>query len=237
MMVSAGLIARPLEAQRRDSVKVIRWPRVAVGAGAVVLLSGVDALVSRSLEHADGATLSAAHLLDHGGDAYGMVSVVGGLAAVGALSHDRAIWRLAVRTAESVALSGLFVQSTKHVVGRLRPNQDSDLDGYDFRPGGGDPSFPSGHTAVAFALATSLGDAVPNSWARAGLFLVAGGTAWARLTEERHWLSDVAAGAAVGWLAAQTVDGRIRVLGFRAPRLHVVEGGVGLGWSLHVPGD
>lgn len=71
------------------------------------------------------------------------------------------------------------------------------------RPGGrGDylpflSSFPSGHTASAFASASSLGYAY--GW-KAGLpaFLVATSISVARITENAHWLSDVVSGAALG---------------------------------------
>jgi hypothetical protein len=79
----------------------------------------------------------------------------------------------------------------KAVVGRERPN------------GADDNSFPSGHASCAFALATVLsehngiGVAVP-AYATAGLI------AWSRLRRDAHWLSDVLAGGAIGYIVGRT---------------------------------
>ena len=118
-----------------------------------------------------------------------------------------------------------MTQATKEFVGRARPFQDQDRDGLDFAPFSSQTSFPSGHTAAAFAVATTLGDAAGSTWARAGLYGLATGTAWARLAEEKHWLSDVVAGAALGVLSARVANGRTAVLGLHAPR--ILRGGVG----------
>jgi membrane-associated phospholipid phosphatase len=80
----------------------------------------------------------------------------------------------------------------KEAVGRERPN------------GQDDKSFPSGHTSNAFAMATvaerhygwKLG--VP-AYALAGLMGVS------RMNEDKHWLSDVVAGATLGFVVGQTV--------------------------------
>lgn len=57
-------------------------------------------------------------------------------------------------------------------------------------------SFPSSHAANAFAVATVLA----RRWRRATLpaFALAALVGWSRLYLDRHWLSDVAAGAALG---------------------------------------
>jgi membrane-associated phospholipid phosphatase len=72
------------------------------------------------------------------------------------------------------------------------------------RPDGGGGSFFSAHTARAFVLATAAGsvasirgrESAPWIWAT-GLTL-ATGVAYLRLAGDAHWLTDVAAGAAIG---------------------------------------
>lgn len=60
-------------------------------------------------------------------------------------------------------------------------------------------SFPSGHTALAFATALTLGHLLPRGkW----LFYLAAGLVGAeRVAESVHWTSDVVAGAGLGLLA------------------------------------
>jgi hypothetical protein len=78
------------------------------------------------------------------------------------------------------------------------------------RPNGDDRSFPSSHTAAAFALATVIADEYRDDdktvpYLAYGLATL---TAYSRLNDNRHWGSDVVAGALIGYYTAKTV-GRI----------------------------
>ena len=65
-------------------------------------------------------------------------------------------------------------------------------------------SFPSGHAAITFAGATVLERHV--GWQRSVLaYMIASYVAASRLHDNRHYLSDVAFGAAVGTIAGRTV--------------------------------
>jgi membrane-associated phospholipid phosphatase len=72
------------------------------------------------------------------------------------------------------------------------------------RPDGSQFSFPSGHTSVSFASATIL---QRHLGAKAGIpaYAVATYVAASRIQERRHFLSDVAFGAAIGIVAGRTV--------------------------------
>ena len=85
--------------------------------------------------------------------------------------------------------------------------------------------------AAAFALATSLADDIHRTWATVGLYGMAGAVAWSRVNDNRHWLTDVAAGALVGITSAKLASGRWRIFGLRAPSLIAAPRGAGLGWS------
>jgi undecaprenyl-diphosphatase len=64
-------------------------------------------------------------------------------------------------------------------------------------------SFPSSHAANAFTIAWVLA----RRWRRAapGLLLLAAAVAFARMYLNRHFLSDVVTGAAIGWVSAHLV--------------------------------
>lgn len=70
------------------------------------------------------------------------------------------------------------------------------------RPNGGDfKSFPSGHTASVF-MGAELVRMEYGPWWGAGAYLVAGSVGALRMYNNRHWFSDVLAGAGVGILTA-----------------------------------
>ena len=60
------------------------------------------------------------------------------------------------------------------------------------------PSFPSGHTAAAFSLATSLSITYPKWYVIAPSAVWACGVGMARMNQGVHYPSDVFAGAAIG---------------------------------------
>jgi membrane-associated phospholipid phosphatase len=66
-------------------------------------------------------------------------------------------------------------------------------------------SFPSGHTATAFAGAEILWQEYKDvsPWYGVAGYLVAGGTGLLRIYNGRHWLTDVAAGAGIGILSTK----------------------------------
>jgi hypothetical protein len=69
------------------------------------------------------------------------------------------------------------------------------------RPDTGQPtSFPSGHTAQAFAAATFMAKEYghKNIWYSIGAYTVAAGIGTMRMMNNRHWVSDVLVGAGIG---------------------------------------
>ncbi|MFD9129697.1 phosphatase PAP2 family protein [Kitasatospora sp. NPDC059571] len=74
-------------------------------------------------------------------------------------------------------------------------------------------SFPSGHTASAFAFATAVGTRLP--WTAAPLGLLAAGVSYSRVHTGVHYPGDVAAGALLGMVAASAVGGVGRHLAAR----------------------
>jgi membrane-associated phospholipid phosphatase len=98
------------------------------------------------------------------------------------------------------------------------------------RPDGTPYSFPSGHTSAAFASATVL---QRNFGWKVGVpaYAVASYVATSRIQDKKHFLSDVAFGAAIGIVAGRTVtvgrgDRRFAVAPLAVP------GGAGVSFSL-----
>ena len=90
--------------------------------------------------------------------------------------------------------TGVIVWGMKEIIGRKRPLDDVV----------GNPAFPSGHTAYAFAGATLLAARYPKL--RIPLYIGAGLVGFTRIYLGRHYLSDVIAGAAVGTITGALVS-------------------------------
>jgi PAP2 superfamily len=91
-------------------------------------------------------------------------------------------------TAKAAITTGILVQTLKTVTARERPD------------GSARTSFPSGHTAQAFLGAALLDDEFRESapWVGPAAYTVASGVGVLRMYNNRHWQSDVFAGAALG---------------------------------------
>lgn len=71
--------------------------------------------------------------------------------------------------------------------------------------GNGEDAFPSGHTAISFMCAEFLWQEFRASkpWIGYTGYALAAGVAYLRVHNNRHWVSDVVAGAAVGMLSTK----------------------------------
>ena len=104
----------------------------------------------------------------------------------------------------SVLAAGGGALALKEVVGRARP-KDSPHDHLSFDAFSGQTSFPSGHAAIAFALAESVNLTSGSRLAPWRTYPAAAMVAWSRVRDDHHWTSDVVAGAALGVWTARKV--------------------------------
>jgi membrane-associated phospholipid phosphatase len=208
----------------------IRLWHAAVAVGGLSALMLLDEPMQRFAGHNSGSGAdNVAGVVRHFGqpEVYGTVTV--GLLAAGLATGRPQLTRAGGHLAASLALAGLTVQAGKYAFGRPRPEQSLDADGY--VPFSGQVAMPSGHSAMAFALATSLADDIHRPWATVGLYGMATAVAWSRVNDNRHWLTDVAAGALVGITSAKLASGRWRIFGIKVPSIVASPTGMGLGWS------
>ena len=113
------------------------------------------------------------------------------------IKHDKGLLKDAVYVGTSVAGAFVVTYGMKYLVDRERP-YDKYPDRVHAYSHEGSPSFPSGHTATAFALATSLSVKYPKWYVIAPSALWACSVGVSRMNEGVHYPSDVLAGAAIG---------------------------------------
>ncbi len=130
--------------------------------------------------------------------------VFGGVWFAAKLAHnDEARWESAVMR-RAIVLETISSEVMKVAFRRKRPGPGVPPDHWN----GGGLSFPSGHTAAAFAIGTVLAESGDDRhrWLRRVIGYGLGiGTGYQRLNHDAHWLSDTVAGAALGIAAAKFV--------------------------------
>lgn len=178
-------------------------PTVLTAAGATFL----PAIIDRPLDDAiEGA---ASHDLDRTYDAvepFGRVRasyIAGGtvLAAGLATGSDTAL-RAGAECVEAGLFTITLTSLLKNATGRLRPGETDDP--FEFHPFDRGNAWPSSHAAQAFASAAVFTSYTPW-WGDMLLLAGASTVAGFDLYDNRHWASDIAGGALLGWVIGRAV--------------------------------
>jgi membrane-associated phospholipid phosphatase len=200
--------------RRADGVKL------GILAGAALLLTTVDARGDAWARRPAIQSNSTLRSLSKIGDATGTyVALSVGPASwlLGRARNDSGVALLGLRTTEAAVLSTATVGAIKLLAGRSRPYASADHRPTHWNLLGGfrsdsTRSFVSGHSALSAAAAVTLA----AEWRRQGsagwktvgpplVYALASLTAASRVRDRQHWLSDVAAGSAVGMASALLV--------------------------------
>ena len=155
-------------------------------------------------EHRDATSNTVASVGNTFGDWRVLIPAVSAGYLAGEIAGSGAIKGTVLRAGAAVALATGVSSALKYTVGRSRP--DVAGTNIEFRPFSGSASFPSGHTAAAFALATAVADQTNDGWSDYLLYGAATVTALSRINNNRHWTSDVLIGGLVGHLSARWVS-------------------------------
>lgn len=134
-----------------------------------------------------------------------MPFLAAGIFSVSLITDDARFQDAAFTSLQSLAYAGAVTRVLKGAFGRYRPEANGGA--YRFAPLSGNTSFPSGHATAAFALITPWVLYYPNV-ATYGLFSLSAGTAVARIALDKHWPTDVLAGAAIGFFTARYLTRR-----------------------------
>lgn len=124
---------------------------------------------------------------------YAPLAVVYGLNAIGIKGKNNFGNRTAI-VIKSLLINELMVSNLKIWINEERPN-------------GGEHSFPSGHTSVAFAMAHFMHKEYGEQsiWFSIGAYSCATTVGLLRVAGNAHWISDVFAGAGFGILSTELV--------------------------------
>jgi len=195
------------EVRAKPSFRSAVLPLAGLVVGAALADDGVRTLTQ---DHRGGFGNGVASVANHFGEPALVFPILGATFLVGQLAGDSKLAGISYRAGRAALVAGAATQVVKFGLGRERPfvgEHDEDR----FHPLSGQDvhhSFPSGHSAIAFAIAGSLASETRSPWLRASFYGAAGLTGFARINNDKHWLSDVVAGAAFGVLTAKLLDNR-----------------------------
>ena len=217
LLLAATLGALPLAAQepKVDSVTLARANKPILRSGELLGVLGTTAVgmfLDKTLRNKiSDPTDSFGRSASDVGNTIGSVFVYPtllGAAVVGKAIGSQSVYGVSTRALKSVLLGGAGGMVLKVMIGRERPTtspeNNTTFNFFSFE----DNSFPSGHTTVAFALATSFSREIDGEWDDVAFFSLASLTAYSRMHDNRHWFSDVVFGAGVGILSARFIHRR-----------------------------
>jgi membrane-associated phospholipid phosphatase len=186
-----------------------RWtPRDWIMLGGLSASIGTVMVFDEDIQHAirSGRTNTLTNIFDNVqplGNEYA-IGIVGTFYLWGEVFKDPRAKSTALDSIAATAIGpGIIVNATKYMVGRARPTDGQGA--YSFQPFSGHDSFLSGHTTEAFTLASVITEHYPAVWVKVAAYGLAGTVGYARLNNNRHWTSDVLAGAVVGTYVGKTV--------------------------------
>jgi membrane-associated phospholipid phosphatase len=208
LLLSVGILALPGGAAAQELVSGREAAAGAALVTAALLLDRAFDGVVREGRH--GSLEPLADALNYGGQPQHAAAVLGGTWAVGTLAGCGEVADAALHVGAALAAGGVLNGALKYSIGRERPSETGDP--HRFRPFADEnrwQSFPSGHTVVAFSLASALAEEARTPWVTALAYGGAAAVAWSRVYEDKHWASDVAAGALIGIVAGR---GTVRLL-------------------------
>ena len=116
--------------------------------------------------------------------------------SVGLLNKDADMKKKGIFIGETFIVNAFVTTALKYSIKRDRPFVT--YPDIDKQTSGGSSSFPSGHTSIAFATATSLSMAFPKWYVIAPSFVWASAVGYSRMDLGVHYPSDVLAGAIIG---------------------------------------
>lgn len=217
LALSASLQAAHGQAQTRPTpARFLQWSYQDIGtlavdmstqaplflssAGVLAAASRLDATLLQGVQSRDeGPVAPFLDVANELGNAR-VPLLAAGLFGASLATDDTRFQDAAFTSLQSLVYARLLTNTIKGIAGRSRPAAQAGVHRFD--PFSGRTSFPSGHTTTAFALVTPWVLYYPHPITY-GLFALSTGTALARIAHNRHWPSDVVAGAAIGFFVAR----------------------------------
>jgi membrane-associated phospholipid phosphatase len=179
----------PFHLHRRDA----RW-LAPLGVGTAALITTDRNTSDEIMEFDD--QLQASRVISYPGSTYGAAAIAGTFYLAGRFGHNTRARATGLLSFEALVDSEIVVVGLKAITERRRPR--ALVHRGDFFRGG--RSFPSGHSIHAWSVATVIAHEYSNHrWVQISAYAIASAVSIARYTGEKHFLSDILVGSALGY--------------------------------------
>ena len=192
-----------------------------VTAGVVAIAFSLDETTKDRADNHTGAGFDNFSLfVTHFGEGPFLIGFSAALYAGGEAFKNDGLRKTGLMSLESFAVSGVVVTALKLVAGRHRPLAAHGAWDFNFFSTlNHEHSFPSGHSASAFAVASTIAGTTDSFWLGAVSYGLASIVAVSRVANSEHWLSDIIVGSALGYFIGKKVLDLNRASAAGAPSL------------------
>lgn len=179
----------PLSLHKADA----KW-LIPSGIGTMALFT-TDRITGDEIAEFDRLS-NASRILSYPGSIYGVTAAASTFYLIGRKKHDERARETGILIAEGAVDSGIVVSALQAATQRGRPLTGSERS--EFFDGGS--SFPSGHSAQAWTMATIVANEYhDNRTVQIAAYGIASAVSVARFTGGKHYISDVVVGSVLGY--------------------------------------
>lgn len=140
------------------------------------------------------------------GRGYIPLGISAGIGVLGCITHNNTLTNAGLQSFKALIITDAVVGIIKYSVQRTRPYAtDNPYNIHSIFNTRNNVSFPSGHTADAFAMATAICHFIPNKYYHIPIYLLATAVGLSRIHDNKHWASDVFMGAVIGTAVTKTI--------------------------------
>lgn len=181
------------------------WLKASLVAGVTIGLYAFDEDIKDWIQ--DNRHDDVSEFAEHFGDRKKVVPSLVIFYALGYAAKNIKAQRTALLTIENVVITAIFTEILKHSFQRHRPNTGDSFDTFDGPSfSSNHESFPSGHTSLAFSVATPIATEYKDNILIPPLaYGLASLVGWSRMNDNKHWASDVFVGASLGYFTGKAV--------------------------------
>lgn len=212
------------------------WSHIGIYAGSVAAFSlladePIQRFATKMHDNSNTVSSISSYVTKFGGryEVYSLAALGG----YGFIFNNKKMQTTTLLATHAYITAGLIESAVKYVTGRQRPTYynpnhpeaEPSFHGPLFSGGNNiyghkiNTSFPSGHATVIFAAATVFAKEYKNTtWVPVVAYSAASLVGISRITENRHWVTDVIVGATLGYLCGnQVVNNYHRYAKLKAP--------------------